>query len=420
MKLKWMLVGVIADVVVLACGCGRDPLGTPTSGPGRICLAAANPIGQVGNAPPPVDVPPRPRSCDFRPDSADRFESMSALVRLVLGKDDPALAQNFISQGLDASEAEDRTKVISELLTQEAVIELSDAWMSAWLELPVGSPFPARFDQTLWRDLRKQTLRHGRAVFVEASLDLDSFMTSSESFANDVVASHYNIAAPAGTSFAPVKLPTERVSVLGHAAVLGSHSTVSRRGAFLQRRFIQCQGVPDPPVSATHANLPTTLQTRTTVEAKLGTHPSCPACHNVVDVGFALSAFDERGQRRQRDADGASVDTRAVVTTFSGDFPVDGLSELATFIAAEDTWKTCLAQSLVEVAGARMGRKNSDDVADVCSPAAAIAREFEHDVSLAKTLPIVATTFFGGTIDLRGPRDLPPSHPSPEEPTCAQ
>ncbi len=70
--------------------------------------------------------------------------------------------------------------------------------MSQWLELPVMSPFPKRLGSTLWSDLREQTLRHGRAVFIEKTLTLDSLMTSSESFANDVVARHYNIAPPRG------------------------------------------------------------------------------------------------------------------------------------------------------------------------------------------------------------------------------
>ncbi len=102
---------------LVASGCGREPLDLTKSGPGQLCSASQSTREQALT---PLPLPPVPPSfCEFQGDPMDRFDSMAALVRLVLGRDDLGRAETLLSLGLDASSTDDRNDVIRTLLREK-------------------------------------------------------------------------------------------------------------------------------------------------------------------------------------------------------------------------------------------------------------------------------------------------------------
>lgn len=402
----------IAALGILAAfvndGCGRDSLQTgSTSGPivgdGLFCPSggiAAPDFSASMAAPPPEPRAPVQSVCTFKGLTDATTESaMSILVRLVTGADDLAQVKLLLSTGLSALNAKDRPSLIARLLSEKASRDLSDQWISKWLELPTLAPFPDRFSSQIWSDLREQTLRHGRAVFIESSMKLNSLVDSTNSFANAAVARYYDVPVPLGDGFDQIQLPTSRVGVLGHAAVLGSHPSVSSRGNLLLRSFLQCQTAPPPPqgISA-HDVQQTKLVARQQLAAQIP-NSACTACHRILDVGFLLHSFDELGRVRKVDTDGAPLNTK--VEFFADDGSLLAADQLSTFakeIQLQGRWKLCLAQSLVQIAEARTQRKLFSEPTDQCSAADTLARQMDQNTSMIETLRLLADLIFGATV----------------------
>ena len=369
------------------------------------------PLSQPDPAPPPLGSSlPVQTECVFEPGKGATTDSnMVMLVRLVLGVDNKAVVDQLRLMGLTAERASDRIEIVKRLLTAAVARDLSDQWISQWLEIPLAAPSADRFSSQLWSDLREQTLRQGRSVLIEGSMPLQSLLTSTSSFANVAVARYYGAPPPTSDVFGPVQMPSSRVGVLSHAAVLGSHPSVSSRGDLLLRSFLQCQSAPLPPAgTGVHDQVPTKLVSRKQLASQL-TNTVCAGCHQLLDVGFLLHAFDELGRERNVDTDGSALNTMIQAALFDGTTLVAGaLPPFAAALASHGSWKTCFAQRLVEIAEARTKRSLSLEVSDPCSPAAIIRRQLDKNVSLFETMVLLSDMVIGARLTNSGAKDLPP------------
>ena len=389
MQPNFRVIAVCGWALVCFLGCGRDALLTPEPMATLKCQQPSSNRFELGQMSP---VSQCAASVELLPGAA---LDMAMMVRLILGRDDAATTKELSDAGLNASLPEDRAKIIEKFFTVEAARALADQWMSSWLQIPEKSPFPERFSTALWADLREETLRAGRSVFIERTDPLATLVASRESFMNDVVARHYNLPAPPPGTFVRTTMQPPRVGVLGHASVLGSHPSVSSRGELLLKSMLQCQSVPFPPQGVGAHDVPQVkLVSRANLQATF-VNPVCQGCHRLMDAGFALHSFDERGLFRDRQSDGTAVDARATVMTLSGDeTSVTGLLGLAEFLQKENTWKNCLAQSLLDLVATRMRVTINSDDQTTCGPAVSVAQGWEKSQALPQTLRLIADMVF--------------------------
>lgn len=411
MKRTWMVLALSWAVP----GCGRDALVAPhTIAVTLTCpLSPDDGFGARGGIllPLPLSAP----SCSFSAPKVPEGEAMEAMVRMLSGVGDPDRARELTRSGLSTTRSADRNKVIEALFSDASARDLSDRWMSTWLELSTASPSVDRFDTELWRDALEQTFRQGRAVFVEGSHNLASLVNGSSTFINPKLAALYNVMPPSTSGFALTKVPPQRPGVFGQAAVLGSHPAVSLRGELLLKAALGCQSAPPPPAGTPdHITLPTKLVARAALEAQL-VGPVCTACHSLLSAGFLLHAFDERGVERKQDIDGAAIRTNAAVNVM-GDSPtqVEGLTTFAKNLESSQGWHTCLAQALVKIATERAQLPAAEPN---CAPAEVVAATLRQSPGLKNVLPILATTLFGGVVTSEGVNDPAPPPEPPPSPT---
>jgi len=122
------------------------------------------------------------------------------------------------------------------------------------------------------------------------------------------------------------------------------------------KRFLSCDGVPTPPAGdRIHPANATSLASRQELNTKLS-NAVCKGCHALMEVGFVLHGFDERGLERTLDSDEQRLDTNVKQPFFLSN--VANLSELASVLEENGTWKSCLGQALIETAALRMKSMN--------------------------------------------------------------
>ncbi len=391
-------VGLVMAALVLG-GCGRDPLQPAHSTPALMCPTGDDLERAFGVS--AFALSPGPSPCSSRGAALSDAKAMQALVTFALNERNDDVAEKYVARGLRARSDSDRREVLKDLLVGAQATALINAWMSRWLNLPAETPFPARFAPQLWQELRQQTLQLGHDVLVGGA-ELNGLISSRRSLVSEAVAAHYGLrrGSPLQGELGEISFPEGRVGVLGHAAVLGSHASVSSRGSLLFRRFLRCESVPPPPPGLpAHASPATTLMARAQLEQEL-TNPSCQACHQLLDAGFALHSFDENGRTRMRDIDGRVIRTDARVHTNTSDFDVAGLEDLSAVLSKDPVWHNCLAMALLEEAEHRTQMRLSDISLDGgCDLPQALGEHLRNNPSMLETAATVSTLLFGGTLE---------------------
>lgn len=413
---------LVFALVVVVPSCGRDALVSPQTFATPLTCPAAFDDGSGNRGGSTLLLPtdqtanvPVQNVCTFGQPKVTDSDAMEALVRLVTGQGDPKRAREFFDKGLRTNRLADRSTVIAALLANAAARALSDEWMAKWLQLPAATPFPDRFSAALWQDAREQTFRQGRSVFVEGSNTLASLVNGTKTFVTPNLAALYTVMPPSNDGFAETSLPPSRPGVFGHVSVLGSQPAASLRGDFLLKAALGCGGAPPPPSGLpVHDIKPTKLVARQTLANQI-VEPQCAACHRLLEVGFLLHAFDERGVARTRDSDGAALNTRATVDLIEGSpVELDGLATLGKTLEGNGAWQNCLAEALASVAA---GRAQLPEADSTCSRAEAVAMALRQSPTLKAVLPAVATTLFGGTISPQGIKDGPAPPAVPPSPS---
>jgi hypothetical protein len=144
-------------------------------------------------------------------------------------------------------------------------------------------------------------------------------LDANHTFLNEELARHYAISGVEGAEWRRVDGVREygRGGILTQATVLSKQSGASRTSPILRGNWL-CEVVlgeklPRPPknVPVLAETPPDGLTERQLIE-KHSTDPACAKCHVRIDpLGFALENFDAIGRRREKDAAGLAVNTKA-------------------------------------------------------------------------------------------------------------
>jgi hypothetical protein len=198
-----------------------------------------------------------------------------------------------------------------------------------------------------------------RVVFDERRPWLDLF-TSTETFVDDALATHYGLAAPG--SSAPVWTSvagTGRVGLLGHGTFLSSASnpgdtSPTKRGLLVRNRLL-CAPVPPPPpdVPADMPPDPAGAECKWDQYAAHREKGSCAGCHAQMDpIGFGLENYDNQGRYRAHD-DGKPECTIAGEGEIVGVGAFRGPTELAGLLVSAEDLEACATRHVLEYAFGR-------------------------------------------------------------------
>lgn len=238
---------------------------------------------------------------------------------------------------------------------------LVENFAGQWLglrDLELAAPDPTafpEFDSQLAADMRRETELLFEHVLRENRPALE-LLTADYTFANQRLARHYAVAAPAGEGFQRASLAgTPRRGIVTHASVLTitSHPTRTspvKRGKWLLERLL---GTEPPPAPRDVPPLPEAREDESLpLRVRLQEHrnnAACASCHALLDPpGFALENYDAVGRWRTTDA-GRPIDAadRLITGQKFADWPA--LRELIITERKED-FVRCLTEHLLTYA----------------------------------------------------------------------
>ncbi|MEX2213880.1 MAG: DUF1592 domain-containing protein [Phycisphaeraceae bacterium] len=178
--------------------------------------------------------------------------------------------------------------------------------------------FPAF--SALRADMYEETIRFFADLFQNGGSVLD-ILDADHTFLNERLAKHYNIPNVKGDDWRRVEGVKQRGrgGILAQATVLAKQSGASRTSPILRGNWVSevllGERLPRPPKDV--PQLPDDpdafkgLTVRQLTE-KHSSDPRCAVCHERIDpFGFSLEAYDTIGARREKDAMGQAIDTKA-------------------------------------------------------------------------------------------------------------
>ncbi len=253
------------------------------------------------------------------------------------------------------------TEQVDRLLASDAgrrnVTGIVLRWLRSERVLEVEKQDPA-FTAELQESLRTETELFVDDLLWNGSGDLETMLTSPETFVDARLAAHYGVPAPAGDGFAKVTLPADqRAGVLTHGSLLASLAGVSDtnvvfRGLFVARDLL-CMDFPAPPPGAQDAGLDDSVGQRARAEHRMSTQP-CSGCHATFDpFGLLFEHYDALGRHRTAIGDAPVDASWDIVQPPSVAGHAETLVEFAPRLAAADEVATCAAQRVTTYAAQR-------------------------------------------------------------------
>jgi hypothetical protein len=293
------------------------------------------------------------------------------------------------------------------MLTDPRAASMLADFSSQWLDVDQTPTltrdtmmFPKFTTQTA-ADMLSETQQFFIAVANEKTGSFPELFTADYTMANANLASFYGLAAPSGSGFQKVSLPTYRRGVLTHASVITAHSHFNRPSIVLRGKMVRFELLCDPvqpPPAQVDTNLPSLGDGGTTERDVESTHasiPFCNGCHKMMDpIGFGYGYFDAVGDYNPHDGETDVSGTvnppvLASIDDVSGPFQsvVDPTAkvDLARKIAGSQDAQQCYVIQALRYA---MGR--TEATGDACSAASAW-NEFSK-AGLSLTEVIVALT----------------------------
>ena len=252
--------------------------------------------------------------------------------------DDPraeALVQNFAGQWLHIRAIEDATP---------------DVWY-----------FPDWNDE-LKQDMLTEAQMNFRSI-LDGERSMQSLINGQQTFLNERLAAHYDVAGVQGEAFVSVDLSgTPRVGWLSQGGLLTATSYATRtspvrRGQWVLANLL-CREPPAPPAGV--EGIPEENVEGATLRERMEIHrakPECIVCHTEMDpIGFAFENFDGIGAWRDYD-EGQLIDA-------SGELPggqtFNGSIGLASLLTEQETFATCVVEKTMTYAIGR-GPQHTDD-----------------------------------------------------------
>ncbi len=208
-----------------------------------------------------------------------------------------------------------------------------------------------------------------KVLFDQPSSYLDLF-TSTQTYVNDLLATQYDLPAPAGGEGWVTYPNDQRAGILSHGSVLAAFSKFSdtsptQRGIFVQTRLL-CNTVAPPPANVNVDQPPSNGEAVCKLE-RYDAHralASCKACHGQLDpIGYGLENYDIGGRYRTHD-DAHEECTLPDVGSLPGYGDFSGPGQLAKLLVESGELEQCFVQHLMSYAAGRELRPEEDAARD--------------------------------------------------------
>jgi hypothetical protein len=260
------------------------------------------------------------------------------------------------------------TDVTTRMLSDSKAAALTENFVGQWLTLrrlalvvPDPRTFPD-FPEGLLDSAVTESERFVAALIAD-NAPLEALLTADFTFVDSDLGEHYGLPGTFA-DFARVSTSdTPRVGILGQLSFLAqtshpSHTSPTKRGAWVLEQLL-CSP-PDPPPADLMIEPLGEPDPNQTVRQKLELHqtvPACAGCHVVIDpIGFGLENFDAVGRYRSVE-NGVAVDSTGTLTIDSGgtvqEVQFSGARELASLLATDGRYASCLSQQLLTYAVGR-------------------------------------------------------------------
>jgi len=251
-----------------------------------------------------------------------------------------------------------RRAAATELLADPRGVERVKQFHAFWLaydQLPLTADMASA--------MRRETDALVARVVFERRGDYFDLFNATETFVNDMLATHYGLTPPGSTTGAWVSYGSgPRRGILSHGTLLAAgakfdDTSPTLRGVFVRNRLL-CQVIAPPPPTVAVDEPPASTTAGACKVDRYAAHRSggCANCHNQTDpIGFGLENFDRTGAYRTADKDNPQC-------TISGDGEVVGLGTfngpagLADLITGSGNLESCLVTQLYRMA---LGRRES-------------------------------------------------------------
>ena len=306
-------------------------------------------------------------------------ELVTRMSLLLLGRT-PSLelleaAENGDYEGADAVEQLTRN-MLADPSAPDAISEFFAEYLDLYEISAKDTEMFPKYSEALVESMQMETELLLREIIWEENSDWHTFLSSNTTYVDGALADLYGMAA-SPTTWQKAVLPEEqkRVGFLGQASFLarnahGDGNSPTRRGQYIQERFL-CFSVPPPPPEVI-PDLPEPPDGPITLRELLETihlnDEGCAACHAYMDpYGFTFEGFNALGAWRTED-NGLPIDTAVVDGTFG---PLADASELAAKLAADPRIGRCLVDNMI-----RFGRGSLEDPANEAQQMLALYDEF--------------------------------------------
>lgn len=192
---------------------------------------------------------------------------------------------------------------------------------------------------------------------------ISDLFSANYTFINQELSSYYSVGNVNGNDFERVELAgSDRApGLLGQGAFLSEHALVDNSSpvqrAFAVRERLLCNDLPEPP-----NDLDTNLKPgdpQATSRERYAAHSDnavCFSCHRLMDpIGFTFENYDGFGLFRDIEA-GQPVDASGGLPVMVGSefnnvtLPLDGLTQMGSYLAESEAVRACLAKNLSYVA----------------------------------------------------------------------
>ena len=250
---------------------------------------------------------------DEQPGNLDNYAVATRLSLFLSNSEPDVVLRTLAKQGKLRNPTVLREQV-DRILDQSKSRRFVDAFTDYWLDLrKIDDTSPSTIlysDYELDEPLKQAALEETR-LFVEKlisdNLPAKNIVDSDFTFANERLASHYQLPDIHGANMRFVKLPSDSVrgGIMTQASVLkvtanGTTTSPVIRGNWITERILGVRIPPPPNVPAVEPDIRGAVTIRQQLE-KHRQDTSCASCHAKIDPpGFALEAFDVMGGFRDR------------------------------------------------------------------------------------------------------------------------
>jgi len=253
---------------------------------------------------------------------------------------------------LDLAEAgglatsDDVRAVAVDLITDARAVDRIDRFHAMWLgyyRLPHAPD--------LTNAMRTETRMLLEQAIVEEQTDWRTIFTSTGTFVNDLLATHYGLPAPGTTDFTWVEYgDSGRKGLLSQGSFLSvagkfGDTSPTQRGKLIRKRLF-CQEIPPPPPDVNVDEPPPEVTSPCKIDRyNMSQIDGCAQCHSLLDpVGFGLENYDQAGRYR-------TTDNGLPECTIEGTGQIDGLefqgpSGLADLLMDQGLLDTCVVEQV--------------------------------------------------------------------------